>query len=129
MRRPGSEDPIGVSGNIINNQEDDPEYQQVSTMAPYHTIYTVHQIIRVGTCAATRECRGAWPGQVTQCRQLYLDHKLVVMTRTGEVVLDHFSFHSCCLCHVLNLQPRGQTLQGGKKRPGKMYVEQHCFQH
>ena len=92
---------------IINNQEDDPEYQQVSTMAHnmgksiYHA---VPQVIRVGTCAATRECRGAWPGQVTQCRQLYLDHKLVVMTRTGEVVLDYFSFPSCCSCHVLNLQ-------------------------
>lgn len=73
---------------IVNNEESEGEHQQV---------------IRVGLCAATRECKGAWPGQVTQCRQLYLDHKLVVITRTGEVVLDYFSFPSCCSCHVLNL--------------------------
>ena len=76
-------------------------------------------MVRVGNCAGSVECGGAWPGQVTQCRQQYLDHKLVVLTMEvsctthltladtavlqGEVILDSFSFPSCCSCHVLNI--------------------------
>ena len=101
---------------IVNDiEEEDTEYQQ---------------IVRVGKCMGTHECSGSWPGQVglqvqiflnlqiilnalkliillcqiTQCRQQYLDHKLVVMSLTGEVLLDTFNFPSCCACHVLNIE-------------------------
>ena len=76
---------------IVNElSEEDTEYQQV---------------VRVGRCDGTHhECSGSWPGQVTQCRQQYLDHKLVVLSMAGEVLLDTFSFPSCCACHVLNIE-------------------------
>ena len=76
---------------IVNDlSEEDTEYQQV---------------VRVGKCEGTHhECSGSWPGQVTQCRQQYLDHKLVVLSMEGEVLLDTFSFPSCCACHVLNIE-------------------------
>ena len=74
---------------IVNDiQEEDTEYQQV---------------VRVGSCEGSQECSGSWPGQITQCRQQYLDHKLVVLSMGGEVLLDTFSFPSCCACHVLNI--------------------------
>ena len=76
---------------IVNDlSEEDTEYQQV---------------VRVGKCEGTHhECSGSWPGQVTQCRQQYLDHKLVVLSLEGEILLDTFSFPSCCACHVLNIE-------------------------
>ena len=39
-----------------------------------------------------------------QCRQQYLDHKLVVLSLSGEILLDNFNFPSCCACHVLNIE-------------------------
>ena len=61
------------------------------------------QVVKVGECQHTDHCRGYWPGHVTQCRQLYLQHRLVAITREGEVLRDSFLFPSCCSCHVLNL--------------------------
>ena len=75
---------------IVNSvEEEDTDYQQV---------------VRVGKCMGVSECAGAWPGQITQCRQQYLDHKLVVLSLAGEVLLDTFNFPSCCACHVLNIE-------------------------
>ena len=75
--------------NDIEEEAEDTEYQQV---------------VRVGRCQGNQECSGSWPGQITQCRQQYLDHKLVVLSLAGEVLLDTFSFPSCCACHVLNIE-------------------------
>ena len=91
---------------IVNSVEEDTEYQQ---------------IVRVGRCMGNHECSGSWPGQITQvhtstqiffvatqifsqCRQQYLDHKLVVLSLSGEILLDNFNFPSCCACHVLNIE-------------------------
>ena len=65
------------------------------------------QLIRVGLCVSTGECHGmtrATPDHhVSQCRQLYLDHKLMALTASGELVVDTFSFPSCCSCHIMNI--------------------------
>ena len=96
----------------MNSVEEDTAYQQ---------------IVRVGRCMGNHECSGSWPGQITQvhisthffcrhpnifcrnlnqifsqCRQQYLDHKLVVLSMSGEILLDNFP--SCCACHVLNIE-------------------------
>ena len=50
-------------------------------------------MVRVGLCVSTGTCLGLGhvsltPGYVThvsQCRQLYLDQRLVAVTQTGEV--------------------------------------------
>jgi hypothetical protein len=60
------------------------------------------QLVRVATCvSAGKECgQGRLASSVsTQCNQEYLDHKLVALSATGEeLVVDTFSFPSCCTC-------------------------------
>ena len=54
---------------------------------------TMVQMVRVGLCISTGACHGLGqaslsPSHVThvsQCRQLYLDQRLVAVTQTGEV--------------------------------------------
>eukprot|EP00092_Neocalanus_flemingeri_P039531 GFUD01043045.1.p1 GENE.GFUD01043045.1~~GFUD01043045.1.p1 ORF type:complete len:231 (-),score=51.16 GFUD01043045.1:291-983(-) len=61
------------------------------------------QLVKVTTCkAAGKQCA---QGQLlnspisTMCHQEYSDHKLVVLSETGEeLVVDTFSFPSCCSC-------------------------------
>ena len=58
------------------------------------------QMVRVTTCAGAGagagRCGGV-AGLETRCRQEYAEHKLVAL-RGGELVLDNFSFPSCCSC-------------------------------
>ena len=55
------------------------------------------QLVRVAVCgAAGAECSGV---AGTRCRQEYSDHKLVSLGSSGEeLVVDTFSFPSCCTC-------------------------------
>ena len=85
------------------------------------------QMVRVGLCISTGSCHGLGHAPLTshvthvsQCRQLYLDQRLVAVTQTGEVKVgqvkiwmedlskflfkvEMFSFPSCCSCHIMNL--------------------------
>ena len=63
------------------------------------------QVIKVGKCEHTESCHGGWAGHETKCRQLYLEHKLLAITKEGEVVIETFLFPSCCSCHVINTIP------------------------
>jgi len=64
------------------------------------------QVVRVTTCRGQGErCYGGeLDGRVglrTVCRQQYMDHKLVALDQErGEVVVETFSFPSCCSCFV-----------------------------
>ena len=68
------------------------------------------QVVRVGQCVRPgRRCAGAAQGprygQESECRQLYLDTRLVARSPdTGALTTDTFSFPSCCACHVLNIE-------------------------
>ena len=90
--------------------------------------YPPGQMVRVGLCISTGSCHGLGHAalaprhvsHVSQCRQLYLDQRLVAVTQTGEVKVgqvkilmedlsnflfkvEMFSFPSCCSCHIMNL--------------------------
>ena len=60
------------------------------------------QLVRVTTCtAADEECaQGQLISSIsTRCKQEYSDHKLVALSESGEeLVVDTFSFPSCCSC-------------------------------
>merc|ERR1719495_613118 len=60
------------------------------------------QLVRVATCkSAGEECgQGRLANSIsTKCNQEYLDHKLVALSAEGEeLVVDTFSFPSCCTC-------------------------------
>eukprot|EP00092_Neocalanus_flemingeri_P010559 GFUD01011375.1.p1 GENE.GFUD01011375.1~~GFUD01011375.1.p1 ORF type:complete len:234 (-),score=46.06 GFUD01011375.1:310-1011(-) len=62
------------------------------------------QLVKVTTCkAAGQECaQGQLLNSIsTMCHQEYSDHKLVVLSETGdELVVDTFSFPSCCSCVI-----------------------------
>ena len=62
------------------------------------------QLVRVGQCLGEGEECGKgriFTKQVTQCKQEYLDHKLVALDVLGkELVVDTFSFPSCCSCYA-----------------------------
>ena len=64
------------------------------------------QLVKVTTCqAAEEECaQGQLLGYIsTRCKQEYSDHKLVALSETGkELVVDTFSFPSCCSCVFSN---------------------------
>eukprot|EP00092_Neocalanus_flemingeri_P083749 GFUD01105128.1.p1 GENE.GFUD01105128.1~~GFUD01105128.1.p1 ORF type:complete len:219 (-),score=53.49 GFUD01105128.1:74-730(-) len=64
------------------------------------------QLVKVTTCKAARqECaQGQLLNSIsTMCHQEYSDHKLVVLSETGEeLVVDTFSFPSCCSCVFSN---------------------------
>ena len=68
------------------------------------------QVVRVGQCVRPgRRCAGAAQGprygQESECRQLYLDTRLVARSPdTGALTTDTFSFPSCCACHLRNTQ-------------------------
>ena len=63
-------------------------------------------MIRVTTCR--EQGKRCYEGQLegrgglrTVCRQQYMDHKLVALDQErGEVVVETFSFPSCCSCFV-----------------------------
>ena len=62
------------------------------------------QVVKVTTC--TRPVQECGQGEIfssvsTSCIQEYSDHKLVALSKTGEeLVVDTFSFPSCCVCKV-----------------------------
>ena len=60
------------------------------------------QLVRVTTCTAVdEECaQGQLISSIsTRCQQEYSDHKLVALSESGEeLVVDTFSFPSCCSC-------------------------------
>jgi len=63
------------------------------------------QIVQTGQCmGAGQGCMGAWPGyQSTECRQQFLEHKLVAVdSNLREIIVDSFKFPSCCTCHILS---------------------------
>ena len=66
------------------------------------------QVVRVGQCVRPgRRCAGAAQGprygQESECRQLYLDTRLVARSpHTGALTTDTFSFPSYCACHLRN---------------------------
>ena len=72
------------------------------------------QVVRVGQCVRPgRRCAGAAQGprygQVSECRQLYLDTRLVARSPdTGALTTDTFSFPSCCACHLRNTRGAGR---------------------
>ena len=75
---------------IVNHPDGDDEYIQ---------------LVRVATCSgAGSECgRGRLEGAgvKTRCQQEYSDHKLVSLGESGEeLVVDTFSFPSCCTCLI-----------------------------
>ena len=75
------------------------------------------QVVRVGQCVRPgRRCAGAAQGprygQESECRQLYLDTRLVARSPdTGALTTDTFSFPSCCACHLRNTQAGRGTLK------------------
>ena len=72
------------------------------------------QVVRVGQCLRPgRRCAGAAQGprygQESECRQLYLDTRLVARSPdTGALTTDTFSFPSCCACHLRNTRGAGR---------------------
>ena len=72
------------------------------------------QVVRVGQCVRPgRRCAGAAQGprygQESECRQLYLDTRLVARSPdTGALTTDTFSFPSCCACHLRNTRRAGR---------------------
>ena len=72
------------------------------------------QVVRVGQCVRPgRRCvgaaQGARYGQVSECRQLYLDTRLVARSPdTGALTTDTFTFPSCCACHLRNTWGAGR---------------------
>ena len=72
------------------------------------------QVVRVGQCGRPgRRCAGAAQGprygQESECRQVYLDTRLVARSPdTGALTTDTFSFPSCCACHLRNTRGAGR---------------------
>ena len=64
------------------------------------------QLVRVTTCNTVGDqcAHGQLVGSIsTMCKQEYSDHKLVALSETGEeLVVDTFSFPSCCSCVMDN---------------------------
>jgi len=65
------------------------------------------QLVRVGTCGSEgSQCAGGRidspiSGIKTKCKQEFSDHKLVTLSESGEeLVVDVFSFPSCCTCLI-----------------------------
>jgi hypothetical protein len=55
------------------------------------------QLVRVARCRGAGEVCSI--GGETMCQQEFLDHKLVVLSEEGdELVIDTFTFPSCCTC-------------------------------
>ena len=78
-----------------------------------NTSMEIVQVVRVGQCVRPgRRCvgaaQGARYGQVSECRQLYLDTRLVARSPdTGALTTDTFTFPSCCACHLRNTRWTG----------------------
>ena len=65
------------------------------------------QLVRVATCGSEgSQCAGGRidspiTGIKTKCKQEFSDHKLVTLSESGEeLVVDVFSFPSCCTCLI-----------------------------
>ena len=77
---------------IVNHPDGDEEYTQ---------------LVRVTQCSGAGEACGGGAldsaGVRTRCQQEYSDHKLVSLGDNGEeLVVDTFSFPSCCTCLISN---------------------------
>ena len=66
--------------------------------------YKHRQLVKVTKCSRPDEACGqgdVFSSFSTSCVQEYSDHKLVALSKTGEeLVVDTFSFPSCCICKV-----------------------------
>ena len=66
--------------------------------------YKHRQLVKVTKCSRPDEACGQgelFSSFSTSCVQEYSDHKLVALSKTGEeLVVDTFSFPSCCICKV-----------------------------
>jgi len=62
------------------------------------------QLVQISQCTRVRESCGhgnTFAREVTECRQEFTDHKLVALDEAGkELVIDTFSFPSCCFCYM-----------------------------
>ena len=79
---------------IINSSENVTLRQVVAVVLPPSSDHCpAPQMVRVGLCISTGSCHGlghaaltpSHVSHVSQCRQLYLDQRLVAVTQTGEV--------------------------------------------
>lgn len=78
----------GVMMYIVNQPEDRTE---------------LTQLVKITVCHREGEnCQvGGFGRHVTVCKQEYMDHKLVAISPDqSHVVIDTFSFPSCCSCHI-----------------------------
>ena len=67
------------------------------------------QMVKLTKCASPGfECgEGEVFAAETKCVQEYSDHKLVALNETeNDLIVDTFSFPSCCLCKINNFQIR-----------------------
>jgi len=66
------------------------------------------QLVRITQCLGAGESCGRgkiFSREVTECRQEYADHKLVALDEEGkELIVDTFSFPSCCSCFMQRLE-------------------------
>ena len=66
--------------------------------------YKHRQLVKVTKCSRPDEACGqgdVFSSSSTSCVQEYSDHKLVALSKSGEeLVVDTFSFPSCCICKV-----------------------------
>ena len=84
---------------IINSSENVTLRQVVVVVVCHHLIIIPSQMVRVGLCISTGSCHGLGhaaltPSHVThvsQCRQLYLDQRLVAVTQSGEVKVENIN--------------------------------------
>ena len=62
------------------------------------------QLVKISKCLGAGEACGngkIFTRDVTECRQEFTDHKLVALDEEGkELVIDTFSFPSCCSCYM-----------------------------
>ena len=95
------------------------------------------QLVKVTTCMADgEECaQGRLLRSIsTMCKQEYLDLKLVVLSE--ELVVDTFSFPSCCSCvfnNILELRntkrntKKNKLVQGNSKMSERIYNRELTF--
>ena len=59
------------------------------------------QRIRIGKCLHTGSCRGYKGHHKSQCKQLYLEQRLISISNKQEIQEEKFPFPSCCSCHIM----------------------------
>lgn len=77
------------------------EWRYIVNFPKNHSEYT--QLVGVTRCSSPdKPCRENLGSYLTTCRQEYTQHMLVVLGPDGtSIIIDTFSFPSCCSCHVV----------------------------